>query len=227
MRILHVNTERTWRGGEQQVLYLTAGLRARGHESTVACLAGSAIAQRLELDGLPSEPLKLRGEWNPAAAWRLSRLVRRLSPDLVHAHTPHAHTLAALAVRLAGRPRRPLVVTRRVDFSIRRHAGFLKGWKYGRAADRIVAISEAIRRVLVSDGVAADRISVVPSGIDPARLAGANPSGLRAEFGIPDSGLVVGTVAHCADHKDHATLAAAIPLGLAREPRAIFLLVGD
>mgnify|MGYP001617345437 FL=1 len=35
------------------------------------------------------------------------------------------------------------------------------------------------------------------------------------------------TVAHCADHKDHATLAAAIPLVLAREPRAIFLLVGD
>lgn len=167
----------------------------------------------------------MRGEVDPLSILRLARLARRLRPDLLHAHTPRAHTLALLACRLAGRP--PVVVTRRVDFSIRRHPGPFKGWKYGPAVARIVAISEAIRRVLVADGVDPGRIAVVPSGIDPARLEAASPGDLRASFGIPPGAPVVGTIAHFADHKDHATLVAAIPAVRRAVPAAVFLLVGD
>jgi len=99
----------------------------------------------------------------------------------------------------AGRPK--TVVARRVDFSIYRHWLSLSGLKYKFGVDRYVAISRAIKNVLEKDGIDGNRIEVVHSGIDLARVAGADGAAVRAELGISEDAPVIGTVAHFAWHK--------------------------
>lgn len=219
MRVLQVDGETGWRGGQQQVLLLARGLsvhpRFRG-ESVTVCRPGSELARRLATAGLPYAELDMSSPWSPAAVWGLRRIARERGVDIIHAHASHAHTLAALAT--VG-TRRHLVATRRVDF-------VPKGlWKYRRCA-RVVAISQAIAGILRGAGVAGERLQIIPSGIDPARFATADRARARAALGLPADALAVLCVAALEDHKDHATLLEAWAR-LGDDPRAHLLLAGD
>jgi L-malate glycosyltransferase len=221
----HVNTERTWRGGEDQLLALAQGLVRRGHRSLVVAQQGGELAQRSRAAGLPTEEVRMRGEWDLAAVRRLARLFTRERPDVVHMHTSHAHTLGVLASRLAGVGRR--IVSRRVDFSIHRHALSLSGLKYRFGVDRYVAVSRAVLEQLVRDGVARERIRVVHDGVDPRRFLGGDGARARADIGVPAGAPLVGTLAHFGWHKSLETLIAAAGAVVAGVPDAWIAIVGD
>ncbi len=228
LRTLHVNDAPTWRGGEQQTLYLLEGLRRRGHEAALVAQPRSPLAERARRAGIETVEIRMLGEMDVRAAWLLAREVRRREPDILHFHTSHAHTIGAIAAALVAPRRRPrTVLSRRVDFSIYRHSFFgLNGIKY-RAADRIVAISGAIRDVLLADGVDPRRIDVVLSGVDPARFAGVRPADLRAELGLPPETRVVLNVAALAWHKGQETLVEAAPAILAERPDTLIAIAGE
>ena len=234
MKVLHVNTERTWRGGEQQVLYLARGLHARGHEQELLCQQGSVLAARAREAGLPVWERRLRGEVDVGAMRAIAAKLRAGRFDLIHLHTSHAHTLGVYAARFAGRRRhgeRPAtVVSRRVDFSIHKRRVFdFSRFKYTWGVDRILCVSEQIRQVLLKDGLAAERLAVVHSGVDVARLAGApdRRDEYRKEFGVPAGGALIGNVGHAADHKGQRYLVEAAPAVLARHPGARIVIIGD
>src|SRR4029453_17496602 len=85
---LHVDTARSWRGGQNQVLVTVLGLRALGHRTALVAHPTGEWRRRAE-EGLALIPLAPRAEMDLAAAWRLSRVVKQLKPDIVHAHDPH------------------------------------------------------------------------------------------------------------------------------------------
>jgi glycosyltransferase involved in cell wall biosynthesis len=114
-----------------------------------------------------------------------------------------------------------------VDFSIYRNALRLSWFKYRFGVDRFIAISQGVRAQMVKDGIPADRISIVHSGIDLARFEGVAPSDLRTEFGFPAGAPVVLDVAAFGWHKAQEVLVRATPRILARVPGARVLLVGD
>jgi glycosyltransferase involved in cell wall biosynthesis len=94
-----------------------------------------------------------------------------------------------------------LVATRRVDFHLR------PGSVWHRA-DRVIAISRAVRAVLEADGIAPRDISVVASGIDPdeVRRAARTPLNVRARLGLSPSTPLAANVAALVGHKDQHTL---------------------
>jgi glycosyltransferase involved in cell wall biosynthesis len=225
MRILHINTERTWRGGEQQTLYLLEGLRTRSITCHLVCQPGSPMQERADEAGVEVFPVAMRGEADAIAGLRIRRLIRKIGYSIIHAHTSHAHTIAYLAS--VGTAVRRLV-TRRVDFSIFRHSFMrLSGIKYRFLADYYIAISHRIKAVLVEDGIAERRIFVVHSGIDPERFKQARGDHLRSEFDIKDSEKIVINVAHLAGHKGQKYLVRAIPLVLAKLPNTRFFIIGQ
>ena len=225
MRILHLNTERTWRGGEQQNLWLAAGLRDLGFESEVVAQPGSPLAERARALGLAVHEVRMRGEWDFLAGRRLRRLYRERKPDLVHMHTSHAHTLGCLAALGKGGPL--TAVSRRVDFSIYRNFLRLSRFKYLHLGDRFIAISAAVRDVMIRDGIPADRIEVVWSGVDVERLEKAPRKDLREVLCLPPGTPLVGDVAAFGWHKAQEVLVAAVPRLLEQVPDAHVVLVGE
>jgi len=224
MRILHINTERTWRGGEQQTLNLLVGLNERRIACHLVCQAGSPMETKALRAGVDVFPIAMRGEVDLAAAFRIRKLIHKLDCNILHSHTSHAHSLAFLASIGSGVTR---LVTRRVDFSIFRHS-FLKlsGIKYRFMADYYIAISQKIKEVLVKDGIPGERIFVVHSGIDPQRFMPATGDHLLSEFDIRENQKVVINVAHLAGHKGQNYLVRAIPHVLTKLPDTRFFIVG-
>jgi len=224
LKILHINTERTWRGGEQQTLYLLEGLKARNIVCHLVCQPGSPMQERAEKAGIDAFPIAMRGEADLPAGYRIRTLIRKYNYAIIHAHTSHAHTLAYLA-SIGTAVRR--LVTRRVDFSIfRRSFLHLSGFKYRFMAHGYIAISNKVKAVLEADGIAERRIFVVHSGIDPQRFKQANGDQLRPEFDIKDNEKIVINVAHLAGHKGQKYLIQAIPHVLATLPDTRFFIVG-
>jgi glycosyltransferase involved in cell wall biosynthesis len=217
--ILHVNAETTWRGGENQVFLLASGMHTR-RPCAVACVADSPLAKRLTDAGVPVHAIP--GDRGVRAIWALRRLIREVKPALLHAHTSRAHQLCLLA---AIGNALPVVVTRRVDFPLKR--GPFAGWKYRGATVRFVAISHAIRAILLAGGVPAERITVIPSGVDFRALDAVPAGDPRSEFGLPHDALVVLNVAALSDHKDQATLLRAWAQIEAAHPRAHLLIAGE
>ena len=157
MRVLHVDTARGWRGGQNQVLLTAQGMARRGHQVVVAARAGGPLAERAAGRGLDTRAIRFGGDLAPAPAYALRRLVRDFRPDVVHLHDPHA----AGAALLIPRALTPLVASRRVDFAMR---GPLSRWKYRRCR-RVIAVSQAVARVLGQDGLSPEAIRVVYEGV--------------------------------------------------------------
>jgi len=227
LKTLHLNTERTWRGGEQQMCYLARGLIERGHSATVLCPPDSPCRERAESLGLPVLPFRTRGDLDLLAARRLARIVEETGADIVHSHT--ARTVApAAACKLFTRRPVKCVAHRRVDFSIHKLPFGLSRLKYRWGVDRYIAVTGAVKEVMIADGIPADRIAVIHSTTDLTRFEGVGRrAGLRAELGVPEGARVVGTVGALVEHKDHATLLGAIPPVRNEHPDAFFLIVGE
>jgi glycosyltransferase involved in cell wall biosynthesis len=220
MRVLHVDTASSWRGGQNQVLLTAQGMAARGHSVAVACRSGGALEERLPRTGVDVHPVAFRGDLSPLAALSLARVMRAFRPDVAHLHDPHAISAGLMAARLQRGAW--LVATRRVDFALR---SAMSRRKYVNC-DRVIAVSRAIAAVLERDGVPSDHLRVVYEGVPsrPARRGGREA--LQA-LGVPDGAPVVGNVAALTDHKDHATLLEAAPRILARVPDVRFVIVGE
>lgn len=231
MRSLHIDTERTWRGGEQQLLYTVEGLRARGLPATVLAQPDSPLLKRARAAGCDVRAFPMRGEADLAAAWRLRRLLRGEPFDILHCHTPHAHAIVLAARWFLPAARCPkLVVSRRVDFSIRRPGDVfrLSVRKYNRA-DRILAVSAAVRDVLVRDGVDPARITMVREGVDVARIERApeRTAEIRQMLGIREGERLVGNVAALTAHKGQRYLVGAVPAIRAACPGARIVIFGE
>lgn len=224
---IHVNTERGWRGGEHQMMYLARGLHARGHAAHVVCRPNSPCAEKAAAAGLPVHPLTVHGDLDFLAGRRLGRLARELGADIVHAHTSRAHLPAVFGKWFAGGPTR-CVVHRRVDFSIHKLPLRLAGWKYRWGVDRYIAITEAVKGIMLADGIPAERISVVHSCTDLSRFEGiVRKPGLRAELGVPEQAPLIGTLGALVGHKGHCTLLEAAARVLAAAPETFFVIVGE
>ena len=221
---LHVDTERYWRGGQQQVLHLLAGLRERGLRAELVARPGCPLADRAADAGIEVHQLALRGEWDVASAFRIARILRKGGFDVLHLHTSHAHGLGQLASLLC--PRVRVVVSRRVDFPIRGTIG--RWFKYLRGVDKYAAISYAVRDALLDAGIPAERVAQVPSGVDPARFEDVAPADLKSDCGFPADARIVGVVGHLVDaHKGQKDFLVASAAVAARYPEARFVLVGE
>ena len=221
---LHVDTARTWRGGQNQVLLTVLGLRARGHRAALVAHPEGELRRRAA-EGPDLLPLTPRTEMDLRAAWQLSQLMRRLQPDVVHAHDAHGVAMTALALSLGGSALHSrFLATRRVDFHIGKNA--LSRWKY-QQVERFICASSFIRTMLISDGIPADHTILVYEGIDLERVSAAPPLNVHKEFRLPHDAPVVGNVAALVPHKGQRYLVDAVALVLQRVPDARFLIVGE
>jgi glycosyltransferase involved in cell wall biosynthesis len=226
---LHIDSARTWRGGQNQVLLTVNGLRASGHRAALVAHPDGELRRRAA-EGLELVPIASRSEMDLAAAWRLSRVLRQLQPDIIQAHDPHGVALASLALSFgsggsgfAGEPP-TLVASRRVDFHLKNNS--FSRWKYRQVACFITA-SEAIRQMLIGDGIEPSRTVTVHEGIDVEHVLAAPPVNVHEGLFLPHHAPLVCAVGALVPHKGHRHLIDAAHLVVRDIPDARFVIFGE
>ena len=200
IRVLLVDLERVWRGGQEQAFLLMKGLKLRGHCAELIAVKDCAIASRAEAAGIRVHAIPDAGR-RIGAAWRLCALLRKKRFDIVYANEAHALTAAWLA---RSHRRVPIVAARRVAFRLSR--GTLALARY-LAATRIVAISRAVRNELLAAGLDANCIEIVPDGVQiPAAIMPEARENARKRWGFGPDDTVIECVGALTQEKGHALL---------------------
>jgi L-malate glycosyltransferase len=221
LTVVHVDTERGWRGGQRQALWLAVALEEMGVHSIFIARPDEPLERRALSLGFEVWPVRPLSELDPLAGLVVRGVIKRSGARIVHAHTGHAVGLGALS-KIGTRAR--LVVTRRVDFPLHKNPG--TRWKYRRTS-AIIAISSAVAASLRASGIKPERITIIPSGTDlNRRVTRASPTVL-ASLGVSEGAPLVVQVAQLVDHKDPLTFVRAIKTARREIPNLQALLVGN
>lgn len=222
--LLHLNTERGWRGGERQTFLLALELARRGYRNWVAARPGEPLAVAVEKGGLPWIPVRPWGEWDFRTARRLARFAGENNISILHAHTGHAVGLGALAKRWSGGKLR-LVATRRVDNPLSGNP--FSRWKYA-AIDGMGAVAGRVAEIAARGGVPPNKISVIHSGVDRQGYpTAADRARLRVERGFSPQDVLVVSAGALVEQKDQATLFRAAVLVRKERPEVKFVVLGE
>ncbi|HET9400867.1 MAG TPA: glycosyltransferase family 4 protein [Candidatus Acidoferrales bacterium] len=221
MKILYVDLETQWRGGQSQALLTVRGLIARGHELALVAARSGELARRAQESGIGVMTVSAHRR-----RWHASRAIRRLfaetCADIVHTNEPHALTAAWLG---QAHRKSKLVFSRRVAYPIGR--GWIGRRRY-LAADRIFAISKFVAESVAASGISRDRITLVPEGVEiPVPITDAQRFEARERFRLRAGDFVFGSVGYLLPEKGHAHLLRAFAETARGNPQYKLLLAGD
>jgi len=190
--------------------------------------------------GLPSGPPPLRemGEIE-ALATAIHAVAKEWRPDIIHAHSPAL--CGAAAERAARALGIPFVYEIRAfweDAAVGNLSGTEGSLKYrltraletrvAKAADALFTICHGLKDDLAARGIPADRIRVMPNGVD-LELFGdpvARDDALAAQLGITPGAPVIGYIGSFYAYEGVDDLIAAMPILRQTHPDARLLLVG-
>lgn len=171
--------------------------RVRAAEEWPPLPRAGALADRLcALVGYPREEHFLyRPQFDPAWWLRAAAvgLIERI--DVFQAEFPGYGVPALIASRLRrllGADSRATIVQHNVEWDRLEEFGHDVGrirrveQALLRAVDGVVAVSEDDRRRMVSAGLPAERVAVIPHGVDTRTFSRASSAGIRARYGIPE-----------------------------------------
>lgn len=202
-------------GAERIATYLAEGLQRRGHTVAFACKYEPVFLQELKRRNIPCLCTRISGKVNPASLWRTIALARRFRPDIIHTHLSTGAWWGSFAGRILGIP-------------VLAHVHALNTKTCFLFANRVAACSEGVKRHLVAQGMAADRIHVVYNGIDLQALENLRPlPEVRRDLGLSDGEPVVGVTAHLSPKKGQRYLIEALALLRSSRPNLRCYLVGE
>ncbi|MGE5487638.1 MAG: glycosyltransferase [bacterium] len=221
------------------------------HGCEVAAVTGAALPgerpEREEINGiqyfrtpplLVKLPPAVREAWlSRALKTRTLAVAREFRPGIIHVHSPAYNGLAALAV--ARRLRVPVVYEMRALWedaaadrrglgprSVMLRLARAIETRVLRRAGAVITICEGLRREVISRGVPADKVFVVPNGVHTGQFEPSPPDAdLANSLGLR-TGPVFGFIGSLFNFEGVEDLLDAAPLVLARCPDANFLIVG-
>jgi glycosyltransferase involved in cell wall biosynthesis len=233
VKVLHVITDTNIGGAGRYLLYLLPQPAFRDLDVAVACPDGE-LASRLEKAGIRRVSISGRDiSFSPKLAAELVALMGREKPDLVHTH-------GSLSGRIAARLRRiPVVYTKHGLVRMSGQTGLPPTGPLARfvnknaaklLADRVIAVSEAVRKELEESGIPPSMITVIPNGIE-LRLykPGARKSSEQQPAGPDKAGIcspIIGTLCRLSPEKGLDTLIDAAKLVITSCPSARFVIAG-
>jgi len=223
MRILHISSAKDFGGGERHFRDLTRGLIGRGHE-VFAALRPTNTWER-HLDFLPKERVlhtSIRNSFGILSSKRIAGFVRDNNIQIIHAHVARDYIPASVACLLANSAK--FILTRHVLFGLKPFNKF--------------ALKNLSKAIAVSSGVEAElkrvfpaeKVAVIPHGIDMTVPAAGDRARLREEFRlfhqIPLDALVVGILGELIELKGQREFILAANEIVKQFPDARFVVVG-
>jgi glycosyltransferase involved in cell wall biosynthesis len=221
MKVLYIDLEREWRGGQNQAWLTLRGLRERRHDVLLLAAQDSSLATRVAETGITVHTVPQLGlrAWTAMA---LPKLIARNRFELVHLNEPHALTAAWLA---GVQKHLPLLLSRRIGFPLQKN--FVSRARY-QAVERFLANSKDVAQSLMRSGIAAERISIVNEGVEILPLPTAEQrKNARQRWGFKQNEFVIGCLSVFVPEKGQRHLIEALPAVRAARPEVRLLLAGD
>ncbi len=209
-------------GMETWVLRLLEHLPHERFTVTALCPFESAITERLRALDVDTMIVSMPPDDPSWAALQVTcSLVQATSVDVLHAHLPNAHMLAALAARLTGKPIVTTIHGLRVtpqDLEVHRCTG-----------SHVHTVCRQTYYQALGVGIDADRICCIPNGVDTKRFrpAAQRPHALRDAIGIDAIVPLVGFVGRLSQEKGPDLFVRVAEIAHRTAPDAHFVLIGD
>jgi glycosyltransferase involved in cell wall biosynthesis len=207
--------------GMTAIINLSRGLAARGHRVTAMCPSGGWLPDMLREAGITTIETRMRGAGSPKAILTMHKVAQEYGADLLHTHLTRATYMGFFAGALG---HIPVVASMHV---------FTRDWAYRflpRKHLSYVAVSDHLRRALMSAGVPGRSVTTVHNGTTFDRETyAATPAGdlsVRAELALPADAQVVALFGRVDPFKGHEVLVDSVPAIVSRNPKAYFVLVG-
>lgn len=185
-------------GAERWFLRFSAALAERKTRTELAIRADSEL-ESVDLPKLPLHRLPFRTVWDPISTGAVSRLIRRLEPDIVQTYMGRATRL----VRLKPGD---------VPVHIARLGGYYALHPY-RHAHAWIGNTKGLCDWMVRQGLPADRVYHIYNFVDPPRPVSNQQIGvLKSALGVPNEALVLLTAGRFVPVKGHVQLLEALSL---------------
>jgi glycosyltransferase involved in cell wall biosynthesis len=201
IKVLHIVTALSWRGGEQQVAYLLDELDCKVNQF-VLCSEGSLMEAHCMEQEIEHFTHAKRSGFDLSYAKKIRNLCQEFKIDVCHMHDAHAHTFAILAADIYGN-KLPLVLSRRVDFPIKKKWSSKHKYNH-KLIKKILCVSNAIKDITAEGINDKSKLLTVYSGIDLTKFG--DPKGsFKRELNIRNEEILIGNTSALADHKDYFT----------------------
>jgi len=207
LRILQVcSASEAIYGAVQSLMTLARSQRLVGHHVEFVTFKGKKFGGQVRDEGFVAHEVRVRTKIDPLAILHMRRLIKQGRFDVVHAHLSTSSVNGCLAARAAGVPSVATVhgMSSRISFA---------------AATHMIAVSEEIKRHLISQGSKAEQVTVVYNGFDLDSRHVLNPH--------PGSFPTLGTVSRITPLKGIEDAIRALDKLRDEFPVASYVVVGD
>jgi glycosyltransferase involved in cell wall biosynthesis/peptidoglycan/xylan/chitin deacetylase (PgdA/CDA1 family) len=212
--VTHTLISRQIGGAERYVIDLCRYLGERGYGSDLILSSDAPnVVESVQSAGVPFVEMSICGDLNFMTSVKVARSLKRSGAQLLNVHDNASACPCCLGGRLA---RVPVVATV--------HAFHCK-WPFI-AADHLIAVSDALRQHLISQGFRTNRITVVRNGVDPERFRPGDRIEARREFGLDPDQTVFAVVGRIARRKGLEMLMEVFAEVFKRLPGARLLVAG-
>lgn len=214
IRVLEAITPSRIGGAEVFVTELYRSFSELGARVEVFCPAGRPFVDYAQKRGISPITWKTHGKIDPVTVLKLARIIKKHRIDVIHTHLSTASLLGAFAAKLAGKP------------SVA-HVHGLNTATCFRYSTRVIAVSEAVKRHLVNQGISEEKIVVVHNGVDLLRFKPAPLREAKIKLRYDPDAPVFGVFGRLSEEKGQRTAIEAMFLLLKDHPDALLLVVGD
>lgn len=234
--VFHLDDGKELRGGQRQALHLARELNTLGHRNIIVCrrtspLEKAAIKSKLEIINLP-----FIFEWDILSALILKNKIKNILREkkseiaILHSHTSHTAALSYMVSLFLEVIR---IVHRRVDFKVRN--GLSASLKYAKA-DKIIALSKAIKEILILGNIDKNKISIIASSSNIHDIPWnennfkeykeQSKKEISEKFNIAKDSFWVGSLIALVPHKDPENFLKSAKIVLEKLPKTHFILAG-
>lgn len=225
LKILQLSSEKSWRGGEQQIAYLILYLKSKNVDVVVCARKNSAFSTWCSENEILCYNLGFKNGVDIKTALRIKQIAEKEKVDIINSHSGKSHSLAYLASKFG--LDKPMVVHRRVDFPLKTRGFSLAKYNY-KNVKSIICVSNAIASLVKQIVQNPERVATVYSGIDPQRFNHDSPTGyIHKEFNIDRSKMLIANISAIAPHKDYETFLLTVRDVSVVRNDCHFLIVGD
>ena len=222
MKVIHVNLQKDWRGGEQQLAYLLQSLRLKKVEQILICRENSSLEEFAKKENIEYKSINNKLFNKLGNLIMLYNLIKSRGIDIIHCHESKGHSLA-LFTKIFFNYNSKIILHRRVIFPIK---GFLsKKIKYSsKFINEIICVSKAVEKS-VKNSTGYKNTIVIPDMID-TNFIYENKKFLNANYRISDK-ILIGYIAALTFEKDHFTFLNTAKLLLKKNHNLHFVIIGD